>query len=428
MYSDNNLFRFATKELSQDAILAWTVNGINGQDESLKALGKALLKAMVGWKGDIDFSDVVVLRQVKNMDILISFMCDGTQHLVIVEDKVGSSVHDNQLERYTKASTQFINDEEEANHTLLSYDAYSEKIELHISRESKLHVVYIKTRLVTDKERFALKRLKESHSPMIRLLDGKELLDIYGAFHGENAIIDMFIEHIEKLQRQIEEKEEKLKGNDVNGQCILELSQTDIGQWYLMKEMLPTDDKHWRILDYPSDETEKNQKHTEIDILWNDTNGKGGDPYTELWFWGEACRKSDKGPFYKGLYWRLDPGYLSLAYYVDYGMRSLGKEGLPAEEKEQLNKCSIIIEEVMRGIAPEIKKVCKLNPVSSHKKNTLLTVYLSERERPRIESCDLLEFDRLKEFTRKVHREFVKSFNDTYQDSHPSAIELLEED
>ena len=42
--SGNNMFKFATKELSQDAFLCWLINGINTKDEGLKKLAKEFIK------------------------------------------------------------------------------------------------------------------------------------------------------------------------------------------------------------------------------------------------------------------------------------------------------------------------------------------------------------------------------------------------
>ena len=94
----NNLFTYATSELSQDAILAWTINNINGSDELLKKLGLQLLSKMIGQP--IEIERIKVFRQILNIDLLAEFEFDGKQQILIIEDKTGTSEHDNQIQKY----------------------------------------------------------------------------------------------------------------------------------------------------------------------------------------------------------------------------------------------------------------------------------------------------------------------------------------
>ena len=43
----NNMFKYATKELSQDAFICWCINWINYKEHKLYNLGKEMLKEIL---------------------------------------------------------------------------------------------------------------------------------------------------------------------------------------------------------------------------------------------------------------------------------------------------------------------------------------------------------------------------------------------
>lgn len=99
-----NLFRFATSELSQDAILCWILSWANSKHKSasapLHAVGVDLLKIIFGGAGrplPEGPLSVEVRRQAGYIDILC--VING-QTAVIVEDKAGTKQHSGQLARY----------------------------------------------------------------------------------------------------------------------------------------------------------------------------------------------------------------------------------------------------------------------------------------------------------------------------------------
>ena len=85
-----NLFDFAPKELSQDAILCWLFSWANPRlqrlNTELHEAGCRLL-ALLFQKHGLDFpreSSVQVHRQVDHVDILVEV---GLQYIVLIEDK-----------------------------------------------------------------------------------------------------------------------------------------------------------------------------------------------------------------------------------------------------------------------------------------------------------------------------------------------------
>ena len=98
-----NLFDFATKELSQDAFLRWLFENYNCENESIKNAFRKLFNSFTNDSFvDKEITDLKTVAQWKNIDISIWFKVDDEDYLIIIEDKTGSSVHDNQLDKYTK--------------------------------------------------------------------------------------------------------------------------------------------------------------------------------------------------------------------------------------------------------------------------------------------------------------------------------------
>lgn len=99
-----NLFRFATSELSQDAILcwllSWTDNKLRTSHPHLHDVAKAILSSIL-FNANIEiplyFSHIDIKKQFFGIDILCTI---NNEIVIIIEDKVGTKQHSNQLERY----------------------------------------------------------------------------------------------------------------------------------------------------------------------------------------------------------------------------------------------------------------------------------------------------------------------------------------
>lgn len=101
-----NIFSYATSELSQDAMFAWLISWSAPEyaaaDPELHRIGQNFVRLLAGKESDFKIVCVDVGRQWENIDIWAEIN-DNT--FLIVEDKTGTSIHDDQLERY-KASVE----------------------------------------------------------------------------------------------------------------------------------------------------------------------------------------------------------------------------------------------------------------------------------------------------------------------------------
>src|SRR5271166_6054436 len=102
-----NLFRFATSELSQDAMLCWLVEwadpAVAQHDPLLHKLGQSFLNLLFtkpGVQRSQPITRIEIKRQYKNIDVLV--IVDNAFALLI-EDKAGTCEHSDQLRRYVAA-------------------------------------------------------------------------------------------------------------------------------------------------------------------------------------------------------------------------------------------------------------------------------------------------------------------------------------
>lgn len=101
---NNNLFKYATSELSQDAFICWLLSHATKEcwddDANIRNCALALLKEILGSKTEEcnEFFVKNIEKQHKNIDVL--FQVD--KYSVIIEDKTFTGTHDDQVNRYKK--------------------------------------------------------------------------------------------------------------------------------------------------------------------------------------------------------------------------------------------------------------------------------------------------------------------------------------
>lgn len=92
----HNIFHWATKELSQDAVLCWILDQYN-ENNAAGAIAKAIIRRII--PSDEHPLSVKVFRQYKNIDILLTLDYGQYKRTIIIEDKVEADLN-NDLERY----------------------------------------------------------------------------------------------------------------------------------------------------------------------------------------------------------------------------------------------------------------------------------------------------------------------------------------
>ena len=102
----NNLFTYATKELSQDAFICWLL--ANYDTDALQEESYRFLNMLMGKNFSLgDIKMMSIKQQERQMDIVIDFWTEipktsASHYVLVVEDKTTSSAHDGQLVKYNK--------------------------------------------------------------------------------------------------------------------------------------------------------------------------------------------------------------------------------------------------------------------------------------------------------------------------------------
>ncbi|WP_373549118.1 PD-(D/E)XK nuclease family protein [Haliscomenobacter sp.] len=116
-----NLFKHATSELSQDAILAWLIRWADPlyaqADPQLHEVGHFFVQKLYEKAGKEvpPFTKLKVITQKDKIDILVELICtDDTTRYILLEDKVNANEHGDQLDRYIEKLTE-LREIEEAN-------------------------------------------------------------------------------------------------------------------------------------------------------------------------------------------------------------------------------------------------------------------------------------------------------------------------
>lgn len=97
-----NFFSFSLHERTQDAFVAWLCSCYNEPVSSVKHIvAEEFIKKLLGV--DVNFQEVEVDTQIYDIDILLTLKnVDNTRndYYVVIEDKINSRIHNNQLVKY----------------------------------------------------------------------------------------------------------------------------------------------------------------------------------------------------------------------------------------------------------------------------------------------------------------------------------------
>lgn len=96
-----NFFSFSLHERTQDAFVAWLCSCYNDPATSLHNVAKDFIKELLGVNDN--FQSVEVETQIYDIDILLTLKNvnnSGNDFYVVIEDKINSRIHNNQLVKY----------------------------------------------------------------------------------------------------------------------------------------------------------------------------------------------------------------------------------------------------------------------------------------------------------------------------------------
>lgn len=309
----NNLFSFATSELSQDAFICWCVNWFNDPSKPLlREMAKDFLYKLlkIDDRNTFKIISVNIIRQysqrvkignkTENVKIDVLLIINNSI-AIIIEDKTFTSIHSNQIKRYAVGLKQIF--------------------ENNGSPLSDIITVFWKTGHYYDLDKVTVANVK------INSKDVKELIEPY---INESEILEDYYYNLLELIKWYDDHKNYWLPISENSQT-LNITDHYIAQYTLMREIFP--EYLWKQI--PERECEEYQVYS---------GSSFGRPWTELVIkWG-AYKNDDE----YSIFWRIDTDskgpYISLRLYEVYPKDKL------ARHKELYSKLSSLMSDIIGQI------------------------------------------------------------------------------
>lgn len=386
----NNLFNYATSELSQDAFLCWSINWINYDYSPLNKYGKAMLDLLLGDKKENSYNKVKVRRQYGNIDVLIMFKDkERKPHALIIEDKTGTSEHSNQMLRYKKKLPEII----EKDDILKEY------------MNPIIHLAYVKTGIIYDDER---KMAKDKGATIVGVEDIFANLSHFANLKTSEILSDFHdyikekMNHRDSIKDQVERNSEYTKA----------LFEDAYGQYYFLDKIFSDRERKQIGFKY-KDKNKHNNPPIHINTIYSGMNN-GGTPWTQFCFWGEKYPeiRSKNEQEYHYLFWRIDfnakndkvTPYISLRHYD--GNRKNDDNSSKERKRFVYRKFREHADSIPKTYEKYKKVFGNIGVRENYKESDL--VYIT------LEKLNGIEFERVKELIREITDSFLKKFNDDY--------------
>ena len=307
----NNLFDFATSELSQDAFFCWSLNWLAVKEDTedpYYKYGKAMLDLFLGeHKKDI-YKEVKVKKQFNKIDVLVLFKDNqDNQYALIIEDKTNTSEHNEQIKKYKEKLNEALSKNQDIGYENLP--------------GNQIYTAYVKTGIMYSKDIF----MKNTVNTVVDFDRLYSLLKAYSPESKEPIISDIFLDYyhyLEETQESHKKIEEMIEKN-----LYVEALKTEYGRYCFLKKIFYEENGKMDL--NCKDKTNEADMNVET-IKSGNNNGKV--PYAEYTIWNakhnDKMAKTDQDE-YHSIFWRIDSpnskadeeideSYISLRHYDEY--------------------------------------------------------------------------------------------------------------
>lgn len=204
----NNIFSFATSELSQDAMICWVCNNFNTEEKNSKLYNLAMdvIKSFLIDR-NVEINHIKIFRQIYRIDVLIVV---NDKYAIIIEDKIESHEHDEQIAKYKQKL--IVNDR---------------KYNLPIFNEKDIITVFLKTRYWFPEDLVVKKDVS---------INGHSWYELLNKYRCDNLI---FTDYLEYLNQKLTEMDciEKYYKEDM----VEEVLGSHHGQHLFIKDLFNED-------------------------------------------------------------------------------------------------------------------------------------------------------------------------------------------
>ena len=181
-----NLFDYATKELSQDAMICWLILWANDRyadiDWELHRCGRRFVLALLDKHGASSLPERItttIHQQDKSIDVLARVSPPG--HVLLIEDKTGTRDHSDQLRRYYK-------------HVI------DGRTRLGDVTEKDVYPIYLKTGNQSRATDRRIERATESLPRAYKVFNRSDFLDVLRSYRGAHQALLDFLDYLERRQ------------------------------------------------------------------------------------------------------------------------------------------------------------------------------------------------------------------------------------
>lgn len=389
---ENNIFNYATKELTQDAFLCWSINWINeGENGTFYEYAKAILDLFLGVDKKEKYYDVQVYRQYEKIDVLVMFKDgNGCSHALIIEDKTNTSEHHNQMARYSDVLKKNIKNDERFN----------------LYNDADIHLAYVKTGIMYDVDvRMVEQAIVVDLDMLLNVIRPIAVLDI-------SEILIYYYKYLQSVKDKRISIEEEIK----NGNYEDTLSDR-YGQFYFLDKIFDTRSRGKEIGKWYVESNDNGPVYT--DYIQAGTN-MGGSPWIEYVFWRDKYPINYKDPNvyeYHSLFWRIDCKwekiklnnetkwrkryYIALRHYDEYAH----------SKNSYLDERKRFVYRKLRALADKIsaehpERFVKIGVRENYKESDLLFIYIDQ-----IQEMTLGEIG---EFLNDITDRFIKECDNLY--------------
>ena len=250
---ENNIFNFATNELSQDAFICWCLNWINmpvrDDNASGRQFGARFLSRLLNEAYDVSgVNQIYIFRQLLNIDVLV--LVPELQVALIIEDKTSSQEHGNQINRYKYLLSktfgldiyQHLSDDKKEQQqkrdetacwgavNSIRWALQDEPGELDLSKYT-IHTAYLKTDWFNDDDWNTVWEL-EKDPKVNTYVDGPEFLSLLlSCREWNNPILMSFVDYLSsKIRATIEHSCFWEYYKDIDGHIRFYIQDTAISQ------------------------------------------------------------------------------------------------------------------------------------------------------------------------------------------------------
>lgn len=307
----NNLFDFATSELSQDAFFCWSLNWLSVKEDTedpYYKYGKAMLDLFLGeHKKDI-YKEVKVKKQFNKIDVLVLFKDNqDNQYALIIEDKTNTSEHNEQIKKYREKLNEALSKNQDIGYGNLP--------------GNQIYTAYVKTGIMYSQDLF----MKNTVNTVVDFDRLYGLLEEYCKEQKGMISSDIFLDYYHYL-KEINDKNCRIE-EMIDEYNYVEALKTEYGRYCFLKKNFYEENGKMDL--NCKDKTDEADMYVET-IKSGNNNGKV--PYAEYTIWNakhnDKMAKTDQDE-YHSIFWRIDSPnskadeeidepYISLRHYDEY--------------------------------------------------------------------------------------------------------------